>query len=189
MRGLKHNAVLSVHDTTVASFTDAWIETGNDFDFNLIDPSHLLQMRGLKLFGGRTGEQGKRRIFYRCVDWNRQHVCIGTGREVASFTDAWIETPEGGGLLNGRLSHLLQMRGLKRSCTRTGRCILMSHLLQMRGLKLSLLASLVAPGSRIFYRCVDWNRRGRMSFVCWRSRIFYRCVDWNRTQQKQVGGR
>ena len=34
---------------------------------------------------------------------------------VASFTDAWIETNENTVLHNEAMSHLLQMRGLKRS--------------------------------------------------------------------------
>ena len=54
--------------------------------------SHLLQMRGLKLNreGYRTGRQ-----------------------EVASFTDAWIETKARILKARKRESHLLQMRGLK----------------------------------------------------------------------------
>ena len=54
--------------------------------------SHLLQMRGLKLLN-REG--------YR------------TGRQVASFTDAWIETKRGTTTREIGKSHLLQMRGLK----------------------------------------------------------------------------
>ena len=55
--------------------------------------------------------------------------------EVASFTDAWIET---GSIDNNVLtikSHLLQMRGLKLSCYQVTIRASMSHLLQMRGLK------------------------------------------------------
>ena len=52
---------------------------------------------------------------------------------VASFTDAWIETPQQGIAPLVGLSHLLQMRGLKR-------------------LPLTLDARTL---SRIFYRCVD----------------------------------
>ena len=52
----------------VASFTDAWIET-----FFLVlclgaKVSHLLQMRGLKLYSHRHIAVSHRRIFYRCVD-------------------------------------------------------------------------------------------------------------------------
>ena len=54
--------------------------------------SHLLQMRGLKQTTGKTPRR----------------------QNVASFTDAWIETYSGGAILSHDLSHLLQMRGLKR---------------------------------------------------------------------------
>ncbi len=51
MRGLKH---LFEHgykqNQYVASFTDAWIETGLEVPPELKVESHLLQMRGLKLF-------------------------------------------------------------------------------------------------------------------------------------------
>ena len=59
------------HKHGVASFTDAWIETGS-LDVVYDNPeSHLLQMRGLK-----------------------QKYCKirDKSQEVASFTDAWIET-------------------------------------------------------------------------------------------------
>ena len=55
----------------VASFTDAWIETNIDTNWQAMEVSHLLQMRGLK----RSREQ-----------------YLKTRVEVASFTDAWIET-------------------------------------------------------------------------------------------------
>ena len=54
--------------------------------------SHLLQMRGLKL--NREGYRTRR-------------------QEVASFTDAWIETKKKIRRTNLSMSHLLQMRGLK----------------------------------------------------------------------------
>ena len=54
--------------------------------------SHLLQMRGLKHFS---------------LD-GKHH-----GHEVASFTDAWIETRVDSNWRNDAESHLLQMRGLK----------------------------------------------------------------------------
>ena len=53
--------------------------------------------------------------------------------EVASFTDAWIETYDKAMKMYQLLSHLLQMRGLKRLFDLT-------HYHQTR---------------RIFYRCVD----------------------------------
>ena len=48
MRGLKRCVISRVASTAVASFTDAWIETQEEW--GALDPftSHLLQMRGLK---------------------------------------------------------------------------------------------------------------------------------------------
>ena len=95
--------------------------------------SHLLQMRGLKL--------NNRRFDLEC--------------EVASFTDAWIETfnPEFDHI--GYQSHLLQMRGLKHRTITLNGVRQQSHLLQMRGLKLFVSWNAYFCGSRIFYRCVD----------------------------------
>ena len=99
----------------VASFTDAWIETCIMED--LTAPEYC-------------------RIFYRCVDWNyfwgernrrqwwshllqmrglKQLRVIKKSRseKVASFTDAWIETIWGLWIDGNVKSHLLQMRGLK----------------------------------------------------------------------------
>ena len=57
-----------IPNETVASFTDAWIETstfemGNDWTV-----SHLLQMRGLKQEVWKDLLPVLSRIFYRCVD-------------------------------------------------------------------------------------------------------------------------
>ena len=72
MRGLKLKARKRERDhLTVASFTDAWIETHSRSKRRLLSMSHLLQMRGLKLA-----------VLYGNL----------LGPEVASFTDAWIET-------------------------------------------------------------------------------------------------
>ena len=76
--------------------------------------SHLLQMRGLKHF-------------------NRAFEYFST---VASFTDAWIETPLQAYSEGKSLSHLLQMRGLKQKQMQLQQAMYGSHLLQMRGLKL-----------------------------------------------------
>ena len=54
---------------------------------------------------------------------------------VASFTDAWIETPENTKGLGTLTSHLLQMRGLKQEELNAYKAKEQSHLLQMRGLK------------------------------------------------------
>ena len=76
--------------------------------------SHLLQMRGLKL----------------TIDVGEPNL------EVASFTDAWIETKTEYMRQKQHLSHLLQMRGLKHISEQNIKLLYMSHLLQMRGLKL-----------------------------------------------------
>ena len=52
----------------VASFTDAWIETGIYQVSTLGRMSHLLQMRGLKPNLNHAVPLSYRRIFYRCVD-------------------------------------------------------------------------------------------------------------------------
>ena len=54
--------------------------------------SHLLQMRGLK-----PGDEVEVFIYH----------------DVASFTDAWIETIGNNAVITNDKSHLLQMRGLK----------------------------------------------------------------------------
>ena len=54
---------------------------------------------------------------------------------VASFTDAWIETPIRSIVPKRAVSHLLQMRGLKLWVRRLVLLLVLSHLLQMRGLK------------------------------------------------------
>ena len=76
---------------TVASFTDAWIETLSYVFFGKGQESHLLQMRGLKL--------------------NKKASMLLAS--VASFTDAWIETRNISSFGRYGWSHLLQMRGLK----------------------------------------------------------------------------
>ena len=77
--------------------------------------SHLLQMRGLKLFRPAPS------------------LCPNL---VASFTDAWIETQVASDWLPSPGSHLLQMRGLKLVTEKQQQLHSKSHLLQMRGLKL-----------------------------------------------------
>ena len=48
MRGLKPFEKIYIGCSTVASFTDAWIETRKDEILSNPSLSHLLQMRGLK---------------------------------------------------------------------------------------------------------------------------------------------
>ena len=79
-------------------------------------------------------------------------------KKVASFTDAWIETRRNCRGKRCNKSHLLQMRGLKHHYRYCLDYRLLSHLLQMRGLKQYSILHFVFCNSRIFYRCVDWNR-------------------------------
>ena len=142
-------------------------------------------MRGLKRNGPCTDQDNRRRIFYRCVDWNLLEV-----------------TP----IRKRKQSHLLQMRGLKlevmcmlplRIRRIFYRCVdwnpfylyhpqlhcQKSHLLQMRGLKPLSTEDTCPKESRIFYRCVDWNRNTTIILILNNCRIFYRCVDWNRLDE------
>ena len=77
----------------VASFTDAWIETKDWKKYCLTRRSHLLQMRGLKHIYVTSQDiisqshlLQMRGLKHFCLD--REHH----RHEVASFTDAWIET-------------------------------------------------------------------------------------------------
>ena len=75
---------------------------------------------------------------------------------VASFTDAWIETHLVTQQNCSCKSHLLQMRGLKLIVFSSHARTTASHLLQMRGLKLGFAyPKAKATSRRIFYRCVD----------------------------------
>ena len=148
---------------SVASFTDAWIETfikaarpgrsrSHLLQMRGLKPpnirslyqwplSHLLQMRGLKLPADADQIKSDCRIFYRCVDWN--------------LKDRNLPLPSAS-------SHLLQMRGLKPllliwwairlvasftdAWIETDKILGQihfnwSHLLQMRGLKRRLLVA------------------------------------------------
>ena len=133
---------------------------------NLIYPggSHLLQMRGLKPL--LQPKRFARRVASFTDAWIETWFPrrLWYDRGVASFTDAWIETV-----------HWLNQTGKRQS-----------HLLQMRGLKQQNNAPDLRDLSRIFYRCVDWNKlRIRPNVLTW-CRIFYRCVDWNNIIYKFV---
>ena len=69
MRGLKQSGVkIPIPPESVASFTDAWIETQLLSYNNSSFVSHLLQMRGLKHPIVDVMALLTSRIFYRCVD-------------------------------------------------------------------------------------------------------------------------
>ena len=116
MRGLKpETKVLILSSAHVASFTDAWIET-----FISLHPlnktrSHLLQMRGLKLESSNKRKRNsrshllqmrglKRLCCSQIIQRGESHLLQMRGlkprpsmdshrqNQVASFTDAWIET-------------------------------------------------------------------------------------------------
>ena len=118
--------------------------------------SHLLQMRGLKQEGGALKPSGlgshllqmrglKQYPKLFVLKYPKSHLLQMRGlkldnkcrmqqvHDVASFTDAWIETNAPHFTCEPPLSHLLQMRGLKL-------------------LLLSISCTLIG---RIFYRCVD----------------------------------
>ena len=153
MRGLKHIVWSKTHKNSVASFTDAWIET-QDYPsspfprqkshllqmrglkpINLKNltrkkTSHLLQMRGLKLLFLLCHKRQWRRIFYRCVDWNITFLYFRIAHRGRIFYRCvdWNHKVRKGTLKN-------DSRILKR----------IMQLFQARN------------NSRIFYRCVDWN--------------------------------
>ena len=145
--------------------------------------SHLLQMRGLK---------------------RRMRHSYPAAAEVASFTDAWIETRTGrpvswavsgrifyrcvdwnqhGKPVNARTtqSHLLQMRGLKQLGLPETATEAESHLLQMRGLKLAGNKLLVSSEKSHLLQMRGLKHPTHRAVRHPNSRIFYRCVDWNMT--------
>ena len=128
---LKQNLVC-----VVASFTDAWIETLLIVGRGGEKLSHLLQMRGLKLWVDREYSLFQCRIFYRCVDWNVCRLEWKVGNWRSHLLQMRGLKPCGSCIIcRKRKSHLLQMRGLKLSCSMLMVLLRLSHLLQMRGLK------------------------------------------------------
>ena len=122
----------------VASFTDAWIETVFVCHvWKRTDQVASFTDAWIETCNADTPTYiGFGRIFYRCVDWNFEVSALIFFVSVASFTDAWIETFQ----------------------TERPDLTPKSHLLQMRGLKQTRTTSPALIFSRIFYRCVDWNR-------------------------------
>ena len=83
----------TIADIDVASFTDAWIET---------------------IWGCKETDSFTVASFTDAwIETNWQNDS-DTNFLVASFTDAWIETGHTVTTVNTAMSHLLQMRGLKR---------------------------------------------------------------------------
>ena len=78
-------------------------------------PSHLLQMRGLKRCAiSRVASTALSHLLQMRGLKRNQPYKHYRPRQVASFTDAWIETYQSAGVFSQCQSHLLQMRGLKR---------------------------------------------------------------------------
>ena len=77
----------------VASFTDAWIETQAGLATCFGNSSHLLQMRGLK-----HESTCQLRLYYQVASFTDAWIETLIAKTpvhwivVASFTDAWIET-------------------------------------------------------------------------------------------------
>ena len=145
---------------TVASFTDAWIETSIPGMERYYIESHLLQMRGLKLIATslRCFTRLSHLLQMRGLKL-RSHKVISNVRSVASFTDAWIETYFD---LQERTVYL---------CRIFYRCV------DWNKDQTNIFGQ---AGRRIFYRCVDWNTISSYQLIGISCRIFYRCVDWNR---------
>ena len=85
-------------EAAVASFTDAWIETAPLFITLTYNPSHLLQMRGLKQFKDQTNIFGQAVASFTDAWIETEQWYIHPLQSVASFTDAWIETSRSFGI-------------------------------------------------------------------------------------------
>ena len=75
--------------------------------------------------------------------------------EVASFTDAWIETTTGASPQAPTQVASFTDAWIETIFKDVMNMFQRSHLLQMRGLKLCLRKRFRIGSSRIFYRCVD----------------------------------
>ena len=120
----------------VASFTDAWIET--------------FVLRRLPYMTAS-------RIFYRCVDWNAFALVPAVMYGVASFTDAWIET-----FVLRRLPYMTAVASFTDAWIETFNPEFDHIGYQVASftdawIETGLTRIELLGGSRIFYRCVDWN--------------------------------
>ena len=124
--------------------------------------SHLLQMRGLKRApANRYHFKNKSHLLQMRGLKPIPSISFSHVSHVASFTDAWIETIEKGNFkcsFDSRIFYrCVDWNISTTSCTNM---VKMSHLLQMRGLKLLRNRYTFLSLCRIFYRCVDWNFYG-----------------------------
>ena len=163
-------------------------------------------MRGLKQIGTAQMIMKERRIFYRCVDWNKttehnkitqrsrifyrcvdwnwtERVTVHDGRSRIFYRCVDWNCLHDSSIIQVIWSHLLQMRGLKRqpgNKTMLFVCRIFYRCVDWNVIMLYLLLVLVC---RIFYRCVDWNRYAIGLKEEAEGRIFYRCVDWNSNRE------
>ena len=145
------------HSRYVASFTDAWIETTLTTALTRPKPSHLLQMRGLKLKLKNSGNKKKSshllqmrglkqrigkpmllkesRIFYRCVDWNqyKKEVVVGERGRIFYRCVDWNQKVKKI-YINIYVASFTDA-WIETSNAKHGWNKQSSHLLQMRGLK------------------------------------------------------
>ena len=185
------------------------------YDQRIVWESHLLQMRGLKLINSFFLNLPQRRIFYRCVDWNILFKIFVISHIVASFTDAWIETPKAPATpVAGEVASFTDAWIETWYTCRKSSTIIVASFTDAWIETCGKIYCCYTVSRRIFYRCVDWNpivtrfgvKRKVASFtdawietalglkplkrkIC---RIFYRCVDWNFTEEearKSVNGR
>ena len=100
---------------SVASFTDAWIETTStattvkvplvaSFTDAWIETVKLSRISHMEIVASFTDAW---------IETLEERIRLFLGGRVASFTDAWIETLGAPVIIYVIVSHLLQMRGLK----------------------------------------------------------------------------
>ena len=138
MRGLKlFEQQWRAFGVYVASFTDAWIETIVNMSVALILSVASFTDAWIETISeGVTDKPEISRIFYRCVDWNLYGVELGNLKVCRIFYRCVDWNSEKSVWWNGKkMSHLLQMRGLKHIAFAQKLNPGESHLLQMRGLK------------------------------------------------------
>ena len=127
--------------------------------------SHLLQMRGLKLSQCRRGTGANqshllqmRGLKHFCLD--REHH----RHEVASFTDAWIETTTGA--LKDKKNWVASFTDawIETSPESTEKKLEAVASFTDAWIETLKLSNDYMSFCRIFYRCVDWNRKGQTDY-------------------------
>ena len=162
MRGLKPGRRRRGYRTgTVASFTDAWIET---IKFDKIQEScnSRIFYRCVDWNPTRHGQSPAKpsRIFYRCVDWNLTGILATPLLTVASFTDAWIET--GSYCLSYPLHTVASFTDAWIETLNIISTFSLVSVASFTDAWIETTDSVFLPDNfegRIFYRCVDWNNK------------------------------